>query len=216
MSVVAEFTVPPSALPAGEALLKYPDIQIDIERVVPTEESALPFFWVWGPKPEAFMEKAREAPDIAQVSLLDEVDGGALFRAEWSPSAELIEGITELDATIIDATGSSDHWHFEVRTQERDVLNEFQAVFREQGIDIRLARLYDLTELVQGDTRSITPEQRETLLAAYREGYFEKPREISQRDLGGLFTISGRAVSDRLRRGTRNLIATTLLPSAEQ
>jgi hypothetical protein len=207
--------MPPESLPAGEALVECPDIQIEIERIVPTAESALPFFWVWGSDPEAFMQKARESPRIAQVALLDDVPGGALFRAEWSPDEGLIQDIKDLNATIIDATGTSDNWRFEVRTQAQEAFNEFQAVFKQHGIEVHLARLYDLAELVEGDTRSLTPEQRETLLAAYQQGYFEKPREISQKELSESFNISGRAVSERLRRGIRNLIATSLLPSGK-
>lgn len=213
MSLVAEFTMPPEELPAGDAFVEYPNTRIEIERIVPTQESALPFFWVWGARPEAFMEEARSEPNMKEIDLLDHVEGGALFRAEWTPDAELIQGIKQLDATIINATGTSDHWRFEVRTQDQEAFNHFQEIFQHHGIDVQLTRLYDLAELVEGDNRSLTPEQRETMITAYREGYFESPREITQTELGKHFDVSHRAVSDRLRRGFRNLIATSLLPS---
>ncbi|WP_331234026.1 helix-turn-helix domain-containing protein [Natronorarus salvus] len=215
MSVVAEFTVPAEALPGGDALVEMPDVRIEIERIVPTQEAALPFFWVWGEQPERFMERAGMEPNVADVDLLERFDGGALFRAEWSPEAELIEGIKRLNATIIEATGTSDHWRFEVRTQDPEAFTSFQEVFEQQGISVHLQRLYDLAELVEGDTQPVTPKQRETLLTAYREGYYDNPREISQAELGAHFGISNRAVSDRLRRGTRNLIAMRLFESSD-
>lgn len=46
MSFVAEFTMPPEALPFGETLKENPGTEIEVERIVPTQESALPFFWV--------------------------------------------------------------------------------------------------------------------------------------------------------------------------
>jgi predicted DNA binding protein len=216
MSAVAEFTIPVEALPGGDTLIEMPDIRVEIERVVPTQEAALPFFWVWGDRPEAFIEQVRREPDIADADLLERVDGGALFRAEWEPNAELIQGIKRLDATIIEATGAAENWRFQVRTQERGAFTELQSVFQRQGISIELVRLYDLAELVEGETRSLTPKQRETLLEAYREGYFESPRQTSQEELGDRLDVSRRAVSDRLQRGVQTLIATQLLPAGDR
>lgn len=216
MSVVAEFTTPPEALPFGETLLETTDTRIEVERIVPTRESALPFFWVWGAEPEVFMDHAADEPNVANVRQLDRLEDGALFRAEWAPDAELIGAIERLDATIVEAKGTSDHWRFEVRTEEYEAFSDFQEIFESQGIPIDLARLYDLAELVEGDEQSLTPEQRETLIAAYREGYYEQPREITQEELGERFDISHRAVAERLRRGTRTVIGDALLPAGKQ
>lgn len=216
MSWVAEFTVPPDALPFGKTLLDNPDMRIEVERIVPTHESAMPFFWVWGSKPELFMEVAEQESDIKETRLLETVENGALYRAEWTPNASIVKGLKRLNATIVESEGTSEQWRFEVRTQDRNQYVEFQAVFQEEDVPISLNRLYDLAELVEGDRQTLTPLQRETLLRAYRQGYFDKPRKTSQKDLGDHFGISYRAVSERLRRGTRNLIAAMLLPSAEK
>lgn len=216
MSVVAEFTFPAQALPFGDTLVATPGTEIEVERIVPTQESALPFFWVWGCEPEVFLEDAETEPNVANIELLSELTDGALFQAEWAPNAELIQGIKQLNATLIEAVGTADHWRFEVRTQDQSSFNEFQGIFEEEGISIELQRLYDLEQLVEGNYRSVTPEQRETLIAAYQEGYYEQPRQTTQEELGEQFDISHRAVSDRLRRGTQNLIGETLLPSGKQ
>lgn len=63
--------------------------------------------------------------------------------------------------------------------------------------------------------RPVTPEQREVLVAAYEQGYFDQPRQVTQTELGQQFGISGRAVSNRLLRGTKNLISSNLLEPAE-
>lgn len=215
MSLVAEFTIPPRALPVGETLVANPGTRIEIERIVPTQESALPFFWVWGEQPEEFMDEAEAEPNMAEVNLLERVTDGALFHAEWTPNAELIQGIKRLNATIIEATGTADHWRFEVRTAEQAAFREFQEIFEDHDIPVALEQLYDLAELVESESQVVTTEQRETLLTAYREGYFEKPRQTTQEELSEHFDVSSRAISDRLRRGTRNLIATTLLPSGK-
>lgn len=216
MSFVADFTIPPETLPFGDTLAENPAMRIEVERIVPTHESALPFFWVWGSEPERFMEAAEEEAEITDVRLLESVDDGALFRAEWSPNATLIRGLSQLDATILESVGSAQQWRFEVRAQDRDTFIEFQEVFRAEGIPISLIRLYDLAEMVGGDRRSLTPKQRDALIRAYREGYYDQPRAVTQEALGEQLGISHRAVSERLRRGTRNLISATVLPSPEE
>lgn len=213
MSLVAEFTIPAEALPGGETLVEIPDMRVEVERVVPTQELALPFFWVWGPNPEKFMERAVQEPNITDIHLLDRVEEGALFRAEWSPEAEIIQRIKRLNVTIIETIGTSEHWRFEVRTQEQEALSEFQELFQQMGISIHVNQLYDYAEFVEGNNPQLTPEQRETMIAAYREGYFDSPRRITQAELGERFSITHRAVSERLRRGIRNIISSTLLSS---
>lgn len=216
MSIVAEFTIPPTALPAGDTLVDNPAMRIEIERIVPSEDSALPFFWVWGPEPDEFMKHAEQEPNMTEIDVLDRVEDGALFRAEWTPSAELIQGIKHLDAVIIEAIGTSDQWRFEIRTQERAAFTRFQELFEQQGVSVRLNRIYDFSDLVEGDVGPLTPAQRETLLAAYREGYFGQPRETTQEELADHFDVTRRAISDRLRRGIRNLIASSLVSAEEQ
>lgn len=213
MSLIAEFTIPPATLPFGETLVENPEMRIEVERIVPTNESALPFFWVWGSEPERFMDHAEREPDVRDTRLLELVDRGGLFRAEWSPDAAIISGLKEVDSTIVESEGSAERWRFEVRSQHRRGLGELQRVFTEQGIPIALAGLYDLSEVVEQGHRSLTSEQRDALIAAYHEGYFDTPRDITQAELGERFGISHRAVSERLRRGMRNMIAASLLPA---
>lgn len=138
-----------------------------------------------------------------------------LVRAEWTPDVAVSQGIKELNATIIEAVGRSEGWRFQVHTQDRDGFVAFQNVFHEQGIEIELVRLFDLSDLVEQKQQSLTPEQRETLVAAYRKGYYDEPRRITQAELGEEFGISHRAVWERLRPGTRNLIGATLIPSGD-
>lgn len=211
MTCVAEFTVPAEALPFGETLVENPDARIEVERIVPTDESAFPFFWVYGDDPERFLDRAAAEPEIDDVQLLERIDGRALFRANWSPDVELIEGLKRLDVTIVESVGSAEHWRFEVRARTRDRFAEFRGLFRDHGIPITLTSLYDLGSAMEDEHRALTPEQREALILAYREGYFENPRRVTQEELGEQFDISYRAVSDRLRRGTRNLVAAHLI-----
>ena len=210
MSIVAEFGLPPQAIPGGETLVDLPEATIKLERLVPTGDAAFPFFWVFDADPQRFLDGLESEPAVADTEVLAAVESSALFRAEWTPVAAVIRGIQDAQATILDATGTADGWTFQVRARNRERLGAFRQIFTSQDIDVEIRRIYSFSELMEGD-RLLTPEQRKTLILAYQRGYFDEPRQVTQAELGEQFDISGRAVSNRLRRGTRNLITSTLL-----
>jgi len=215
MAYVAEFTIPPESFPFGKALTEVRDIEIRIDEIVPTGESALPFFWVHGCEPEEFMKHAEQEPTVRNTRQVEQTGDVALYRAEWRPNLAVVKGLKELDVTIVESTGTKNHWEFEVRVEDQDTIARFQDVFRDAGIPISLNRLYSLEEVIEERQHQLTEDQRDTLLTAYEEGYFDKPRETTQEELGEQFDVSRRAVSERLRRGTRNLIEDALLPDGE-
>ena len=216
MSLVAEFTIPAESLPGGDALRARIDLRIELERIVPTQEAALPFFWIWGADPDEFLAEFEAEPEIRDLRVLDRVEDGALIRAEWAPDTAMITALEQFDATILEAVGSGDEWWFQIRAGDRQRFTEFQQIFTDHGIPVHLDRLYNFAEMVEDGQYSLTPKQRETLIEAFRRGYFEEPRESSQEDLGEQFGVSGRAIAKRLRLGTRNLIASTLMTSASK
>ena len=214
MSVVAEFVIPAQKLAGGRTLQRMPEATIQLERVVPTGDRALPFFWMDGAETEQFLRSLRDEPEISSVEVLTTVEDRALFQVEWTPEGTILTAIERLNATILDAVGTAEEWLFRVRARDREGLLTFQRMFAEEGIPVQLERVYALAEQV-GDQRPLTPDQRETLIVAYQHGYFDEPRQITQTELGERFGISGRAVSNRLRRGTRNLVANELLQTPD-
>lgn len=215
MASVAEFTIPPTSFPFGQTLRKKPDTVISMDQIIPTGESVFPFFWVDGCDPDEFMEVAEDEPEVRETIQLDQFNGRALFRAEWCPNAEIITALDRLNATIVEAVGSSAEWRFEVRTTDRNSFLEFRELFTNHNIPIELDRLYDLERARTPASEYMTEKQREMLILAYEEGYFSLPRTITQQELGDFFDISRRAVSERLRRGFQNLVYETLVRNSQ-
>lgn len=122
MNTVAEFTVPPEPFPFGITLAETPTVEIEVDRTVPTEESVLLFFWVRGCDPEVFIRYAEREPEVRDTRTLEAIDRGALFRAEWTPNASIIDGLRELNATIVEAIGTAERWRFEIRTESREAV----------------------------------------------------------------------------------------------
>ena len=135
--------------------------------------------------------------------------------ATWTPEMPVIEGIKTLRAEILDAEGTADEWIFQVIAEERQRLQEFQQIFADVGIPVGLQRISSLPD-EKDDEHLLTPEERQTLVVAYEMGYYDEPRQATQEDIGDQFGITGRAVSKRLRKGTRKLITTSFIDSFEQ
>ena len=87
MTVIAEFSAPISEFPLGVALTEAGLDRVEFERVVPVEGDPLPLFWVWGDDVVSFVAEATAQPAVASVSLVSEVDDGALCRADWDASS---------------------------------------------------------------------------------------------------------------------------------
>lgn len=212
MSIIGEFVIPPEAVPGGETLAALPETTIRLERLIPTDGELRPIFWVTGVDGDRFVEVARDEDGITDIQELVRLDRGVLYMAVWTPELPVVEGIKRIRATILDAEGTAERWVFQIRADDRDRLREFLDVFAEQEIPVELKRLSSITE-DDGSETKLTPKQRQTLVAALEMGYFENPTQVSQAEIGDRFGISGRAVSKRLRRGTKNLIRSTLVES---
>ena len=211
MSVIAELSVPVEDFPLGQALDETPEMQVELERIVPTGGGALPFFWVWGDDVDTFIETLRDDSSIESVSILDEVDDGALVRAVWTDEPGLIEGILESKATLLEVRRRDGVWEFRLRSPDRKAIVGLQRYCADNGIDLRLNWIHTLNEVEAGEQYGLTNDQRETIVAAFGAGYFDEPRETTLEELSGEFDVSPRAVSKRMRRGLRNLVAATLI-----
>jgi predicted DNA binding protein len=209
MSVVIEFTVPANSCALGRSLGGDPDALLELDRIVPTDESVMPFFWVWGRDEESFTEAARTEPAIDRIAVVDRVNGGALFAAEWNPDAAgTLRGIAETDGTLLDAHATNAEWRFEVRFADTADTSEFQRLCDRRGVPLSLVRVTTSPE-PPDHHYGLTPEQREALVVAYGMGFFEEPRRATLEDVASEIGISARAVAGRLRRGQTTLLERT-------
>ena len=211
MSVIAELSVPVEDFPLGRALATTPDMQVELERIVPTDTGALPFFWVWGDDVDAFAAELENEADIEQIWVLDRVEDGALVRATWTETPGLVEGILQSKATLLEVNRYDDVWRFRLRSPDREAIAALQRYCADNDIDLRLDRINSLGAVAAGEQYGLTDDQRRTDVTAFEAGYFDDPRQTTLEDLGTEFDISSRAVSKRLRGGLRNLVDATLI-----
>ncbi|MCL9816351.1 helix-turn-helix domain-containing protein [Natronocalculus amylovorans] len=210
MSIVVEFTVPANACALGRSLGEDPSLSLELDRIIPTETTVMPFFWLWGSDCQSFANAAAGEPSIEELSIIDEVDDGALFRAVWNEDAiGTLRTIAETEGVLLDARANNAQWTFEVRFTDADQTSQFRSLCQERGVPLTVTRVTTSPGRTPANEYGLTPEQSEALTAAYRLGYFSEPRKATLEELADELGISSRAVAGRLRRGQATLLERT-------
>lgn len=212
MTSIAEFTLPPADFPLGRVFDTRPEARFELDRVVPSGDTAMPYFWVYGSDMPGVLAILDDLPELRAVVLMDDLGDRGLFRAEWHPDhLGIMRAIAESGVTVVSAAGSASGWTFQLRAGTPAALSAFTEYCGTHDLDVTLTRLSRLAESTP-DTGAygLTPEQREALLMAYEAGYYDDPRGVHLDELADRLDITRQAFAARLRRGYRNVIEATL------
>lgn len=212
MSVVTAFTVPADDFLLGWTLENAPEMQIEIERVAVEDEEVTPYFWAAGDDFEALDAALDDDPTVGRVVTLEDHGDQRLYQVGWERnSRSLVYAVSEVDATILQATTEGTDWSVELLFPDDEALSAFQDYAAAHDLSFELEWLHDSAHPEAFGQYGVTDEQREALVTAYREGYFEVPGETSLGELADHLGISKNAASARLHRGYANLVGNTLV-----
>lgn len=211
MSVIVNFSIPAKDFILGKALQETEGISIEVEKMIPTGGSAIPYFWVIGENRERFDAVLESEPELSTFDVIDTLDDRQLYRAEWNPSVDtFVQMIIEHDVVLQEAGGDAESWEFQLRFPDSQQLSEFRTACQKKGITLTVMSLYNPIEPTAIDTRDLTEAQLSLIERAFDEGYFDVPRKITLAELADDLDISGQAVNERLRRGLSTLIGATI------
>lgn len=217
MSTIAEFVVPPSEFSLTGLFEEFPDASVELERFVPTNESLVPYFWVYGVDSERVTTAFEELGGVMAAVVVDEVGDAVLVKARWDPSSDgLVGTLVDADVVVLSAKGTADGWRFEVRGDDSSAVRTFQENCRAHGIRISLNRIHRTDASDPFDEYGLTDAQREALVLAHRRGYFESPRRGSLDTIAQELGITGQSLGSRIRRGLDCLVANTLATETER
>ena len=105
MSVIIEMTVPAEDFVLGRSLEGVESTQFELERMVPTTDAVVPFFWAHNTDPDALETSLEADKDVIDVRMLVELDDRALFRVEWVLDINgLVQSIIGHEAAILPMT----------------------------------------------------------------------------------------------------------------
>lgn len=212
MALVAEFTTPIEAFAAGRALAGSPASTVELERIVPTDSSLVPFLWVWGDGLAEYETRLAAESGVDDVRRVVTQDDRALYRVDRdSQRPSTTRKLFDLEFTLLSGVCTGGGWTFEIRFPSSDAAAAFRSRITEIDVPHDLTKLS--TEVESDGARSfgLTAEQRETLAAAVRHGYFEEPRDATLSELADELDISLSAASGRLRRASATLVQNTVL-----
>jgi predicted DNA binding protein len=212
VTVIVELSVPDEECLLGRVLADAPDTRVELERVVPTGPAMVPYLWVSGTDMDALEAQVRASDDVVALTVLDRLDGWSLYCIEWADTPHsLLQGIGASKGTVLEAR-RDDGWLFRLRFPDHDSLSRFYDYCVERDVTVHIERSFTLREKTEvGRQLGLSGEQREALLLALRNGYFDTPSRASLDDLADEFGISKQALSNRIRRGTKAVLDETLL-----
>lgn len=210
MVVITDITVPAEQFAIGRLFEEFPDIGVELERVVPIGNAVIPLVWFEGPSQDDIARTLRTDPLTDDVEFLTETDDRYLFKLTWDEDVDhLVQPMIRNNAEVLQGSGTIEAWDFRLQFRNREDLAGFRQAAIDRGVEIELRRLYNPG--LPDEAGIITEEQRDAILTAYENGYWNVPRDVTLGELADLIGISDNATSQRLRRGIRTLVAETLL-----
>ncbi len=164
-----------------------------------------------------FENGLRKDHTIGAFERVIETRGGkAIYSFEYTDEAKIISPIvSSANGVILDMKNDRNGWVLTVWMPDRTNLAPVWEYAERNGIDIDLLRVNEYASL--GDTDAgLTDSQREALLVALDEGYFEDPRTGTLDDVAAALDISQPAASGLLRRGTKRLVVSSLMDDGDR
>jgi hypothetical protein len=176
-------------------------------------------FWASGGSFGRFEAALAEDPTITTFESLAEENEARLYRVQYSsevPEVDAYRALVALDGAVLHAENDGQGWFVRVRFPSREAIAEFRERCWESAFDIHIRAVYDREQQAPQHRFGLTGAQHETLLTALHSGYFTIPRGASLQDVADELGVSSQAASERLRRGMKSLIRTTLAEAEDR
>ena len=217
MAAIIEFELPPEEFALEETLRKLPEVRLEIARVVAdAPDQITPYLWVRADDFEEFEAAVEADPTVESVTKLSETDEERSYQMMWTGSIDfVVQLVTEHDGTITHADGSGERWRLRAVFPDRDALSRAYNSAQDAGYRFDVREIYG-TEDTRHIQHGLTEKQRNTMVAAFEEGYFEVPRKVTLTEFAEHQNRSHQAVSEQLRRATGQLVDSTLVSHSEE
>lgn len=205
MVVMVDVRFPVTVIDADVSLDLPSGTEIQFDRMVPRGRAeAAPFVWVQTEDYGGFERAADDYPRVTDLEPLGEMDGWRLYRIDWTPRRRLCDAVSGADAAILEGSLDEDALRLRLRFPDDESVTRFGELCAEGDLGMTPVRIARPGE-ERGES-GLTDQQRETLLAAHRLGYFDVPRRATLLDIADELDVSDQAVSERIRRGVGRLV----------
>ena len=186
------------------------DIEVVTQGTTNPGSSEFPFLVEYGDRDG--LERALESdPTVEEYELVEWSGETGLYYIEHTSETKLIStAVSDANGFLVHTESERNGWLVRLLLPDRAALSDVWEHATDRGMRLDIVEIHDNESAESGPAYGLTDEQRETLLIAYENGYFVEPREMSLDELADELELSSTAVSGRLRRGMRNLVAATI------
>lgn len=214
MSTIVEATVPAEQFALSGAMDSPADPTFDVVRVVENDaECPFPFVWGQSEDVEEMLAALDADPSVTAVRALARFGDEVLLETRLAPRSRILTYVVhEEEGTILDAHGADGVWSLRILFPDRDSTSRTRSFCDENGLDLVVQRIRPASDPLRAEEHELTDDQHEILRLAYESGFYEVPRETTLEELAAAVGVSHQAISERLRRAHRTLIAQALLP----
>jgi len=217
MPTVVQATVPAEKFALHHTLSTVPGLSVECERLVlGGKKSVMPLVWMRGTDRGTLNDVLNHDSTVESISYLSASDeNDHLCRIQWNDRVRhLLEMVTNGKATVLDIHSRGDQWYLRVLYPTRDHFSRTHNFATEHGFAIDVTSIRNTAD--KPDCQAgLTEGQREVLVQAAQQGYFDVPREVDLSGLAADCEVSHQALSERLRRGVGTLIENRLLTDDE-
>ncbi|SFS09639.1 hypothetical protein SAMN05216559_3552 [Halomicrobium zhouii] len=212
MSTIVEASVPAEQFALQETCRRLPDAVFEAVRVVTDgTDEVMPLVWGSGADRGTLTEALAEDPSVDGVSVCTQVHEASLFRLTWTTRVPVVTGLLVAGrGVILGARAQGGTWTFRLLFPRRDAVAAIVESCDRYGVDARIERIYPMTESSRAGQSDLTEQQLQTVEVALERGYYDVPRQTTLTELAEELDVSHQALSERLRRGHRRLVAATL------
>jgi len=171
----------------------------------------MPLVWGSGADQGALTDALAEDPSVDEVSVCTRIHEASLYRLSWTTRVPVVTGLLVASrGAILDARAQEATWTFRLLFPRRDAVAAIVESCDRYGVDARIERIYPMTESSRTGQSDLTEQQLQTVEIALERGYYDVPRQTTLTELAEELDVSHQALSERLRRGHRRLVETTL------
>lgn len=212
MVTTARFLFPAAEVALADTFKQVPGARFALERTVEAGDGENSRVRASAHSEQRLRGALEDDPSVLQFQLVDEgatTDNGWLVDIDFRPTVQFLHSILLAEGgTITDAVGHQGRWVVSCRYADRATLSQVDTLLEERDFDFKVTRIQNGTKPERTDG-GLTDDQYEALKHAYQKGHFNVPKDIRLAELGDDLDISHQAVSERIRRGLAEYLAST-------
>lgn len=215
MAKVVGLTIPAEQFALSETFESIPDA---IAETVPVAahapQGSMSVLSVTSSMSEQLDNELRADESTKEVSTLSQSLDQRLYRIAWQPQVQsVLRVFLQSAGFLLCGWGSADQWTLRFLFPDQQPVSVICENWRDYGIDPSIERVVGVAGEVGFPGMELSQCQHDTLLRAYEMDYYDVPRGATLECVANDLQVSHQALSERLRRGHRNLIQKTLCQS---